>query len=98
MVDTDQQSRSERIKWLLGRYPDITPEEVREISVFLKRSPALDIALFESDGEVTPMLVRFKQDQRGDFGITPRHWLALVAAALVILLIIYALWDFGVSR
>ena len=31
MVDTDQQSRSERIKWLLGRYPDITPEEVRSI-------------------------------------------------------------------
>jgi hypothetical protein len=98
MVATDQQSRTERIKWLLGRYPDITPEEVREIAVFLKRSPALDITVFEMDGAVKPVIGRFKQDQQRDFGISPRHWAALMIGAGLILLILYSLWDFDVSR
>lgn len=96
MVDLDQQSRVDRVKWLLGRYPDITPEEAREITVFVKHSPALDIALFEMDGEVKPVLGRFKQDHQRDFGISAPHWVAIGAAMLSLLFICYLLWDSAV--
>jgi hypothetical protein len=99
MVLTDRNSRTERVKWLLGRYPDITPEEVREITAFLKRSPALDIALFELNGEVKPVLGRFERDRRRDCESAPRD-VAIAVALLVLLLlgIVRSLGDFDIPR
>ena len=94
----DRQSHTERIKWLLGRYPNITPAEAREITALVKHSPDLEITLLKINGEVRPVLERLNTDQRGNFGSYPWGWAGLATAVLIALLVSYTLWEFNVPR
>lgn len=92
---TDKALREERVRNLLTRYPDVTPDEAREITTFVKRSSALEIALFEMNGDVKPMLTRFRQDNRDAFGIGPKQIVILSILGLLVMALFYVLWDFG---
>lgn len=95
MQITETALREERIRHLLTRYPDVTPDEAREITKFVKRSSALEISLFEMNGDVKPMLTRFKRDNRDTFGMGWFQIGILAALCIVGLLLFYFMWDLG---
>jgi hypothetical protein len=87
---------ADRVQQLLIAYPKITLDETREILVFLKKSPALDVALFEMRGEVKPALTAFKQDHVREFGIGPIQWAVIAILVIGMLIGAFLLWDWAV--
>lgn len=86
---------ADRVRQLLSTYPKITPEETQEILVFLKKSPALDVALLGTIEELRPALAAFRRDHAREFRISPVQWAAVAALVVVTLIGAFLLWDWG---
>lgn len=88
--------RYEQMKALLRSYPDITNEQVSQLSLYLRKGPMLDRSLLGSVPELQPQLSQFMADHRSDFSLGLLEY--LVGAALLVLTFIggYLLWDVSV--
>ena len=95
MLDLDPKRRAERAQWLLGRYPDLTPDELHDIAAHLKQWPDLTIDLLEEEDEVRPVFVRQPEDDPRE-GARPRvDGPALAAVAALAGL---AMWSFATAQ
>ena len=68
-----------RVADLLGRYPDLTADEVREIIVFMKTGPNLDIGLLTSNVALRPKLDAFMAEHKAHFRLKWTESLAVTA-------------------
>lgn len=84
----DQASR------LLRRYPDVTPEERRELIHFLKDGPPDDVARLTFGSGLDDRITALKKDHPGDFATGPKillPFLAFMIGAVAVLLLVRTL-------
>ena len=63
----DVRSRRDRVADLVGRYPDISERDRREIIAFMRNGRHLDIGLLTANEKIRSKLDRFMHDHRSHF-------------------------------
>ena len=89
----DVRSRRDRVADLVGRYPDISERDRREIIAFMRNGRHLDIGLLTANEKIRSKLDRFMHDHKSDFGVTAREVAAVVAGIGVMLATLWLLWG-----
>ena len=91
----DGESRRAHVAALLRAYPEIDPEEVAEVALFLKKGPILEVGLLSTDDDVRTALERFRADHASKLGLSFKDYLvaAVIVAAFVATCVL--LWDVG---
>lgn len=84
------------IEALLSRYPEVSAEEDAEILRFMKKSPALDVALL-STADIRQQLARFRADHRKQFELGLHHYLGVLFLVAMLLIACAMLWDIGLK-
>lgn len=87
--------RLRRIEISLRHYPDVSPDENREILQFLKSAPVLDAGLLTGNEEIRPQLQRFRHDHRRELGMGAKDYLVAAVILLVVIALGFLLWDAG---
>lgn len=89
----DVRSRRDRVAELVGRYPDVSEQDRREILAFMQTGRHLDIGLLTANDRIRPKLDRFMRDHQSQFGVTVAEVAAVVAAIVVLLTVMWLLWG-----
>ena len=72
-------ARIERMADLLRRYPEIGEAEKAEILLFLKEGRQIEIGLVSTREGIASRLMKFRQDHRAHFRLSPLQILGFVA-------------------
>lgn len=94
---TADSERFQRVRDLIGDYPDIDRSEAEEILHFLKKGPAIDNALLSSADDIRPQLERFHADHRKELDPGLRTYAILTTLIALFVIAIILLWDAGVK-
>jgi len=86
-------STRERVAALLGRYPDISKSENREILEFMKTGRHLDIGLLTSNDKLRPNLDAFMDHYKKHFRIGFGEAAAVVAMIAAFLVACWLFWE-----
>jgi|SoimicmetaTmtHAB_FD_contig_31_21598944_length_1658_multi_4_in_0_out_0_3 hypothetical protein len=88
----DVRSRRDRVAELVGRYPDISDRDRREILSFMREGRHLDIGLLTTNEKIRPKLDRFMRDHQSHFGVTAGEAAAAVAGIGLLLMVLWLVW------
>jgi len=77
---------------LVGRYPDISDRDRREILSFMREGRHLDIGLLTTNEKIRPKLDRFMRDHQSHFGVTAGEAAAAVAGIGLLLMVLWLVW------
>ena len=88
----DVRSRRDRVAELVGRYPDISDRDRREILSFMREGRHLDIGLLTANEKIRPKLDRFMRDHQAHFGVTAGEAAAAVAGIGLLLMVLWLVW------
>lgn len=83
----------ERVAELLGRYPQVSNKDRREIVAFMRKGRHLDIGLLTSNAQLRPKLDRFMRDHKRDFRIGFVDIARLVAVLAASVVALWLLWE-----
>jgi hypothetical protein len=89
----DVRSRRDRVADLVGRYPNVSDKDRREILDFMRNGRHLDIGLLTANEKIRSKLDRFMHDHKSHFGVTAREVAAVVAGIGVMLATLWLLWG-----
>ncbi|MDM7967047.1 hypothetical protein [Blastomonas fulva] len=93
--EQDDTARKQRIKALFTRYPDITSEERRELTDYLKSGPLLEIGLLKGDETIRYKIAAFEQEQAKALSHAPKEIAVLLVIFVLLAVACSALWDMG---
>jgi hypothetical protein len=82
-------SGQERMADLLGRYPRVSAEEVREMLTFMCSGPHVDVILLSNDDRLGPKLDAFIRGHRAQLRASWSEAAAVIAGILTLMI---ALW------
>lgn len=83
----------ERVAELLGRYPEVSPKDRREIVAFMRKGRHLDIGLLTSNIKLRPQLDRFMRDHKRDFQIGVLDIVRLTAVLAASVVALWLMWE-----
>lgn len=87
----------QRVRDLIGDYPDIDRSEAEDILHFLKKGPAIDNALLSSAEDIRPQLERFRADHCKELGPRLRTYAIMATLVALFVIAVILLWDAGVN-
>lgn len=93
--EQDDTARKQRVKALFTRYPDITSEERRELTDYLKSGPLLEIGLLKGDETIRYKIAAFEQEQEKALSHAPQEIAVLLVIFVLLAVACSALWDMG---
>lgn len=87
---------AQRTEHLLHRYPDLDPEEVREVARFLRKGPFLEVHRLTSSEPLAVKVAAFKAAHEAHFKLGLKDYALVVVAVLVpLFLLCWLAWDIG---
>lgn len=93
--ERDGTARKQRVKALFTRYPDITSEERRELTDYMRSGPLLEIGLLKGDETIRYKIAAFEQEQEKALSHAPQEIAVLLVIFVLLAVACSALWDMG---
>ena len=88
----DVRSRRDRVADLVGRYPNVSDRDRREILAFMRDGRHLEIGLLTANEKIRAKLDRFMRDHQSHFGVTAGEVAAVIAGIGLLLVVLWLLW------
>lgn len=82
-----------RVAGLLGRYPQVSDQDRKEILAFMKEGRHLDIGLLTADENVRPQLDAFMADHERHFKLNVLDMLRALAVVGAVLIVCRLIWE-----
>ncbi|HJU77907.1 MAG TPA: hypothetical protein VJ597_08295 [Sphingomicrobium sp.] len=83
----------ERVAELLGRYPEVSNKDRREIVAFMRKGRHLDIGLLTSNIKLRPQLDRFMKDHQREFRLGVVDVVRMVAVLAASVVALWLMWE-----
>lgn len=93
--DHSATARKQRMRTLFDRYPAISSDERRELTVYLKSGPLLEIGLLKGDETIRYKIAAFEQEQQKALANSPMNMIVLLVIFGLLTLVLSGLWDMG---
>ena len=83
----------DRVGELLGRYPDVSDTDRKEILTFMKEGRHLDIGLLTANDNLRPQLDAFMADHKRHFRIDVFDVVRVLAVIGAAVMVCWLLWE-----